>query len=138
MRGSSTVLALVVGVFLLGATCRSQDQIQRLDLDRKGETIVLEPFAPNILRVTLSLARDPALAAPGYGFVASPEGAGWSATRTENADFYQSSRMVVTVDRPQPVSEAPVQTQSDIGNFFNGSTPGAHITFRTAGRQEAA
>jgi alpha-D-xyloside xylohydrolase len=131
MRRSSIVLALIVGAFLSAAPCRAQDHSERLDLDRKGETIVLEPYAPNILRVTLSLSREPALAAPGYGFVASPTATGWSASRTENADVYQSSRMVVTVDRPERVSEAPVQTQSDIGNFFDGSTPGTHITFRT-------
>jgi hypothetical protein len=45
--------------------CPAQTPGQRLELDRKGETIVLEPYAPNILRVTLSLKRDPALAAPG-------------------------------------------------------------------------
>ena len=131
MRWYSFVLTLIVGAFLSAAACRAQDHSQRLDLDRKGETIVLEPYAPNILRVTLSLTREPALAAPGYGFVASPKATGWSASRSERADVYQSSRMVVTVDRPEPAREAPVQTQSDIGNFFDGSTPGAHITFRT-------
>ena len=50
---------------------------------------MLEPYAPNILRVTLSLKHDPALAAPGYGFVAAPDGDGWSASQTPQADVYQ-------------------------------------------------
>jgi alpha-D-xyloside xylohydrolase len=103
----------------------------RLELDRSGETIVLEPYAPNIVRVTLSLKREPALAAPGYGFLAAPAAAGWSASQTGQADVYKSAGMVVAVDRPQPSSEPPVQTQADIGNFFNGSTPGANIVFST-------
>ncbi len=112
--------------------CLAQDVSHRLVLDRKGETIVLEPYAPNILRVTLSLAHAPALAEPGYGIVASPAAAGWNASQSEKADTYQSATMAVTVDRPQPSTKAPVQTQVDIGKYFNGSTPGAHITFRTA------
>ena len=48
-------------------------------LGRVGETIVLEPYAPNIVRVTLSLQRASALRAPGYGIIASPDAAGWSA-----------------------------------------------------------
>ena len=124
-------LALVATFALFASGSSAQDSSQRLELNRNGETIVLEPYAPNILRVTLSLKREPALAAPGYGFVASPAAMGWSAGQTEKSDIYQSARIIATVDRPQPRSKPPVQTQVDIGRFFNGSTPGAHITFRT-------
>jgi alpha-D-xyloside xylohydrolase len=102
---------------------------QRLEIDRSGETITLEPYAPNILRVTLSLNREPALAAPGYGIIASPAIAGWSASRTPDADVYTSSRIVASVEIPH--SHPPVSTQVDIGHYFGGSTPGAHITFTT-------
>ena len=84
----------------------AQSPSQRLELDRKGETIVLEPYAPNILRVTLSLKREPALAAPGYGFVAAPAADGWSASQTEQADVYQSARIVATVDRDHAQHQA--------------------------------
>ena len=131
MLKASFGLVAVVTVALFTAGSSAQDSSQRLELNRNGETIVLEPYAPNILRVTLSLKREPALAAPGYGFVASPATAGWSASQTEKADIYQSARVIATVDRPQPRSKPPVQTQVDIGKYFNGSTPGAHITFRT-------
>ena len=40
---------------------RAQAQETRVVLDRGGSTIVLEPYAPNIIRVTLSLLKQPAL-----------------------------------------------------------------------------
>jgi alpha-D-xyloside xylohydrolase len=101
-------------------------------LERKGETISIEPYAPNIVRVTLSLQREPALAAPGYGVIATPAATGWSASATEKADVFSSSRMTVTLDRPHPSDKPPVQTQVSIARYFNGSTPGAHIVFRSA------
>jgi alpha-D-xyloside xylohydrolase len=124
-------LAVFGTVLLIAAGAGAQISSQRLELDRKGETIVLEPYAPNILRVTLSLKREPALAGPGYGLVAAPATEGWSASQTAQADFYQSSRIVATVDRDLPSTEPPVQTQVDISKFFDGSAPGAHITLRT-------
>jgi alpha-D-xyloside xylohydrolase len=106
-------------------------QTSTVVLGRVGETIVLEPYAPNIVRVTLSLQRASALRAPGYGIIASPDAAGWSQGQTTEADTYSSSRMVVTVDREHPAGPPPMKTMADIGMYFNGSTPGAHITFRT-------
>ena len=103
----------------------------RLVLDRQGETIALEPYAPNIVRVTLSLNRDPALAGPGFGVIGQPDYAGWKALRNERQDIYTSSRLIVTVDRPGPPGPPPLKTMSDIGKYFGGSTPGAHIVFRT-------
>ncbi len=92
---------------------------------------MLEPYAPNIVRVTLSLQHDAALAKPGYGLIASPDTNGWSASQTERQDVYQSPQMVVTVDRPRPPGPPPPQTVIDISKYFGGSTPGAHITFKT-------
>jgi len=131
MRRLLAVLALVAGIALATVCSQAQNSSQRLELNRTGESIVLEPYAPNILRVTLSLQRESALAAPGYGVVAAPDDAGWSASHTTHADVYSSPRMVVTVDREQPVGPPRLQTMADIAKYFNGSTPGAHITFRT-------
>lgn len=118
-------LAALCGVAPLAA------QTSGITLDRRGSTIVLEPYAPNILRVTLSLKREPALAGPGYGFVAKPSPEGWSASQTDQADVYRSDRIVATVDRDRPNSTPPMQTMIDISKYFSGSAPGAHITFRT-------
>jgi alpha-D-xyloside xylohydrolase len=133
-----SVLGLVTGITLTAVCAQAQNTSQRLELERKGETIVLEPYAPNILRVTLSLQPESALASPGYGVVAAPDAAGWSASRTTQADVYRSSRMVVSVERDLPPTKPPLQTQLDIAKYFNGSTPGAHITFRTPGGRKAA
>jgi alpha-D-xyloside xylohydrolase len=126
-RGS--ILLYVTAILLLGATLHAQQA--QLTLARDGQTIVLEPYAPNILRVTLSLKRESALSPPGYGLVAAPAGSGWSSSQTALADVYRSARIVATVDRDLPPSKPPVQTQIDIDKYFNGSAPGAHITLRT-------
>ena len=125
------LIAFAAGIVFTSISAAPQSPGSHLELDRRGETIVLEPYAPNILRVTLSLQHDNALAKPGYGFIASPDAAGWSASQTEEQDVYQSSRMIVSVDRPHPSNHAPVQSQVDIGKYFSGSTPGAHIVIRT-------
>src|SRR5882762_1277071 len=64
-------------------------------LDRNGGTIVLEAYALNIIRVTLSLDKDGALAAPGYGFMATPASAGWTHQQDEQADVYRSPHLIV-------------------------------------------
>jgi alpha-D-xyloside xylohydrolase len=131
MQRFSAILTLVTGIVLTAGPVIAQSPRQRLELDRKGETIVLEPYAPNILRVTLSLKHDSAVAGPGYGLVASPAAEGWSVTETAQADVYQSSRIVASVDKELPSTRPPVQTELDIAKYFNGSAPGAHITLRT-------
>ena len=53
-----------------GATALAQGS--NIALDRDGRTIVLEPYAPNILRVTMSKTNAMATTPPGYGFVGTP------------------------------------------------------------------
>jgi alpha-D-xyloside xylohydrolase len=118
------ILAALCGGFTL------HGQIPQMVLDRTGETIVLEPYAPNILRVTLSLQREHAVAPPGYGILANPDAGGWSGSHDAQGDVYRSGRMVAIVSPERPPAPAhqnhPASTQ-----YFIGSTPGAHITFRT-------
>ena len=80
--------------------------------------------------MTLSLQKDQATAAPGYGFVGAPAFQGWARTQANGDDVYSSPRMVVTVEGVHP-SPPPPLTIVDISKFFNGSTPGAHITITT-------
>ncbi len=49
-------------------------------LDRNGSYVAIEAYAPHIVRVTLSLDKDLALAPPGYGFSAAPDSKGWRRT----------------------------------------------------------
>ena len=69
----------------------------KLVLHRGNSTIVFEPYAPNIIRVTLSLKEDKALAAPGFGFLAKPAPENWAHQQTDAGDEYRSSRISVTV-----------------------------------------
>ena len=109
-----------------GAASAQQPQMV---LDHGGSTIVLEPYAPNIIRVSLSLIKNQATAPASYGFVGTPDADGWTQQQSEQGETYRSARMVVTIAARHPGK--PTATQVDIGKFFNGSTPGAHITFRT-------
>jgi alpha-D-xyloside xylohydrolase len=121
-------LAILLAAAWLHVAPADAEQSQ-IVLDRGGSAVVLEPYAPNIIRVNLSLLKDQAKAAPGYGFIAAPSPQGWTYQHTDQGDTYRSPRLVVTVaiDR----HSKPLATQVDIGKFFSGSTPGAHITVST-------
>jgi alpha-D-xyloside xylohydrolase len=125
MKRFTTLLLVFGGVALGAGSVRAQSSSQRLEIARKGETIVLEPYAPNILRVTLSIKHDRAVASPGLGLIAAPASADWKSSQTDKADIYQSSRIVATVERPQGPG------WDDSASFFPNSTPSAHITFTT-------
>jgi alpha-D-xyloside xylohydrolase len=101
-------------------------------LQRGPGTISLEAYAPNIIRVTLSLLPDQAKLGPGYGFLAAPAPKGWALRQTEQGDVYQSSRLTVSVDALGLDRRPKLPTQIDIAKFFNGSTPPTHVTFRSA------
>jgi alpha-D-xyloside xylohydrolase len=121
-----TTLSTIVMTLSAGA---AGAQPTAVVLERDGSTIVLEAYAPNVVRVSLSLDRKEALAGPGYGFVAAPADQGWTHEKTPDADVYRSPRMVVTVAANEPGT--PLPTQLDIARFFNGSAPPADIAFRT-------
>jgi len=125
-----SLLFLVPTLLLPVAPAVAQSSGPAFEIDRKGETIVLEPYGENIVRVTLSLNREPALRAPGYGIIGTPDAASWSKSETPQAETLSSPRLVVTLGKDQPSGHPPLQSQIDIGKFFNGSAPGAHITSR--------
>lgn len=97
-RVMQTLIATSLGVLLLSLSNMSTAQDAPLVLQRDGRIVSLEPYAPNILRVTISTDRAAATASPGYGFVAKPSAQGW--THTQDAageDVFRSSKMVVRV-----------------------------------------
>jgi alpha-D-xyloside xylohydrolase len=98
-------------------------------LERGSATITLEPYASNIIRITLSLIKPDALAPPGYGFVARPSPQDWQSVQTAGGEVYASSRLTVTVHENRPGQA--LATQRDIAKYFNGSAPPAHITVQT-------
>src|ERR1700744_6206844 len=126
------VPAVAILLFLLcAASAMAQTSPQQIVLDRGTAPVVLEPYAPNIIRVTLSLLKDAALAPPGYGISAKPSSEGWSYEKTEDGDIYKSSRLVVKLPVNHHKGGAPLNTQIDIAKYFNGSTPGAPVTVTT-------
>jgi alpha-D-xyloside xylohydrolase len=115
-------IVCVVGVAALGAGA------QQLTLQRGAATVVVEAYAPNIVRVTMSLDKARAMAAAGYGIVARPQSDGWTAETGASGDVLKSSRMVVEVaPHPKPYTgKLP-----DTAKFFNGYTPYVGLTIKT-------
>ncbi len=67
-------------------------------LSHQGRSVVLEPYAPNIVRITLSSEKTAALAAAGYGFVGTPSITGWAHEQDSGGyDVIRSGRMVIRV-----------------------------------------
>jgi alpha-D-xyloside xylohydrolase len=120
MRNSYKIVLLLTFLGLQIAFTAAYSQ--SLMLHRDAATVVVEPYAPNIVRVTLSLDKTSALAGPGYGFVGSTDSAGWTSASSDAGDTLRSERMVVHV-APQGKPYTPTGTAADIAKFFNGSTP---------------
>jgi hypothetical protein len=72
------------------ASADTSDQPNRFVFERDDRTIVLEPFGPNIVRVTLSSDKGAALGAPGYGIIATPSMTGW--THEQDSAGYDTIR----------------------------------------------
>jgi len=106
-------IAVAMLALLLGGAAFAQNG--SFVLERDGRVISLVPYAPNILRVTMSRDKTAALSGPGYGIIAEPNAAGW--TRDKDAagnDVYRSARMVVHVmpgSQPQHMPLDALNTQ---------------------------
>jgi len=131
-RATVKLLMRGLGKALLAASLcgAAMAQSGSLVLERDGGVISLEPYAPNILRVTISTDRAAATAAPGYGFVAKPSAEGWTHERdAEGYDVYRSAQMVVRVapadlpkdklPQPMPLDELNLQLRE---HYFGGGS----------------
>ncbi|RZU40214.1 TIM-barrel domain-containing protein [Edaphobacter modestus] len=97
-------------------------------LDRGPATVLIEPYAPNIVRVSLSLRREDAIAGPGFGILAKPSAVGWSSSHNATGDGMQSAALRVQITpAPRPRGE----DANEIARFFNGSTPWVNVSFST-------
>jgi alpha-D-xyloside xylohydrolase len=128
--GIRILLGAAAALWLATLQAQQNPQASPVVMEHDGSTVMFEPYAPNIVRVTLSMQHDPAVAAAGYGFVAKPNTDGWTLTSDDHGDTYRSSRLVVTLDASDH-GRKPSLTQADIAKFFTGSTPGAHIRVAT-------
>ncbi|WP_112383264.1 TIM-barrel domain-containing protein [Sphingomonas carotinifaciens] len=92
-------------------------------VDRNGAQVAIEPYAPNIVRVTIALDRTLADAAPGPGPNAPADATGWAHRTDQSGDIFASSVMTLTV-KAQPWPAAPTQMQ----RYFAPSLPPVAIT----------
>lgn len=92
-------------------------------VDRNGAQVAIEPYAPNIVRVTIALDRTLADAAPGPGPNAPADATGWAHRTDQSGDIFASSAMTLTV-KAQPWPAAPTQMQ----RYFAPSLPPVAIT----------
>lgn len=134
-RPTSCFSVLVTGtaLFLSWAGLAKAESSSQIVIHRPGETIVLEPYGANIIRVSLSKDAAEAAAQPGYGFLPGTVSTeGWVHRTGESGDTYSSARLVVEVagGHGKP-GKPPLQTQIDIAKFFSGSAPPAHIKIGT-------
>jgi alpha-D-xyloside xylohydrolase len=103
---------------------------QPMTVSRGDVTVMVEPYADNVVRVSISILKDRATASPGYGISARPTASGWT-SESSAGDALRSSRLAVTV-APQGPKYEPSGTQADIAKFFGGSTPGVNISIKNA------
>ncbi len=104
---------------LVAASLHISGQTAEIRTQRGTATVLIEPYAPNIVRVSMSLRREDALAAPGYGIVAHPDPGGWSLRSGPEGDILQSSALTLRLAQP-PVSRG--EHLPETAKFFSGST----------------
>ena len=121
--------ALIVALGWVGvAACQDSSFVLRRD----QRVISIEPYAPNILRVTISTDPATATSAPGYGFTASPAAEGWTHEHNADGDIFHSARMTLRVGpETLPDAKRPKSMPLDTLNlqlrepYFGGGGGGA-------------
>ena len=103
---------------------------KQIALERGRCHVALEAYAPNIIRVTVSLLKEDAGGPPGYGFTATSSPQSWRYQHLADEDIYQSPRLIVSVAADHKPNLTPAQM--DIARFFESSVPPVHITISTS------
>jgi alpha-D-xyloside xylohydrolase len=119
----SLAIAATALLTLCSAPLHAQEQNFVVERARAGRTIVIEPYAPNIVRITFSVSRPAAISPPGYGFVAQPSIAGWAQEQTSGqAEVFRSNRLVVRLSTDQSPQHMPLDqlNQSLRERYFGG------------------
>ena len=97
-RSIEKSLTIVLGLLLVASLVPpvARGQSAAVVVERKGRVISVEPYAPNVVRVTMSIQKTPAISPPGYGVLAKPSSTGWAHEHTgDGGDVFQSAEMVV-------------------------------------------
>jgi alpha-D-xyloside xylohydrolase len=119
-------LATTASLLVLAPLTQAQTHIST---DRGDATVLIEPYAPNIVRVSLSLRKNDALAAPGYGITAQPAPTGWTSISDDHGDVLKSNALTVTL-APRP--HGPHGPLPETAKFFSGSTGYVGLDINTA------
>jgi alpha-D-xyloside xylohydrolase len=121
LKGSCIALVLAVsGRFAVAAPLAL--------LDRGGSQVSIESYAPNIVRITISLDKNLALAPPGFGIIAATDDTGWKHRATASGDEFSSNVMSVDV-KAQPWPGPPTQME----RYFSPSLPPVSLTVSKIG-----
>ncbi len=115
------------------ASLHISGQTAEIRTQRGAATVLIEPYAPNIVRVSMSLRENDALAAPGYGVVATPDFGGWTIRSGPEGEILQSGALTVRL-APKPVSHG--EHLPETAQFFSGSTPWVGLDIATADGRE--
>ncbi|MGA7887759.1 MAG: TIM-barrel domain-containing protein [Acidobacteriaceae bacterium] len=104
-------------------------QPNRVVLTKDNTTVVLEPYAANIVRVSISRLTTYALAPAGYGILAKPNASGWHYEETPEGEAYRSGQLVVTIPGPPAQHSPALEDQETINQFFSsdGGTRAANV-----------
>ena len=102
-------------------------------LDRNGSLVAVEPYGPNIVRITIATEAAEINAPAGYGISGKPDPAGWSHKADASGDVFASPALSLTV-APQPWPKAPSQME----RYFVPSLPPVSLTVRGADGRELA
>jgi alpha-D-xyloside xylohydrolase len=96
-------------------------------LDRNGSLVSVEPYAPNIVRVTIAVDRKQVDAPPGQGPDAKPDATGWTHRADASGDVFASSGLTLTVNA-QPWPKAPTQME----RYFAPALPPVSLSIADA------
>ncbi len=96
-------------------------------LSRNGAYVAVEPYAPNIVRITIATDYGTAVAAPGYGFIATADSHGFEHTQDAGGDDFRSSALQLHVDAP-PLPAAPSAGE----RYFAPSLPPIALEIKNA------
>src|SRR5687767_16032249 len=83
-------------------------------LDRNGSFVAVEPYGPNIVRITLSLEKERVVAPAGYGFLGAADAKGWKHDVASTGDVFTSPAMTVEV-KAQPRPTPPRSEERRVG-----------------------
>jgi alpha-D-xyloside xylohydrolase len=119
------MLGIAFALLVCGAS-RARAQEHNFVVAGEGRTVVIEPYGPNIVRVTLSTEKEAASAPPGYGVIGKPAMTGWtSEAKLGEAALFRSEQLQVKVSLDQVPHRLPLDklNQALRDTYFGGGHP---------------